>query len=250
MTEKQQGAHPMPHTFQSFWSGPPLSLYERLCLKSFLDHGHRFALYSFDASIAVPDGVELRDARDILDPSEYFVYRNGFGKGSPAAFANLFRYELLSRLGGWWVDADVVCLSPDIPLVKMFYAKQHDGQFNNAVLHFPPWHPVMLRCLAETRRIGRNVVWGQTGPALLTAVMGQICAGREIAPTRLAYPVPVGNALAVLRPERTQWVMELTRPSWFLHLWNEVLKARHVDKNSRPPAGSFLESLFVRHGFG
>lgn len=240
----------MPHLFQSFWSGPPLSLYEQLCLKSFIDHGHRFVLYSFDTSMAVPQGVVVRDASEILDPGEFFVYKNGFGKGSPAAFANLFRYELLSRLGGWWVDTDVVCLSSDIPAVQVFYAKQHDGQFNNAVLRFPQWHPVMLRCLAEARRIGQNVIWGQTGPALLTTVVQQICVGREVAATRLAYPVPVGNALAILRPERKAWVEEMTQPAWFLHLWNEVLKAYQVDKNRLPPPGSYLESLFVRHGMG
>lgn len=240
----------MSHLFQSFWSGPPLSLYEQLCLKSFVDHGHRFVLYSFDAEMLVPEGIELRDARDILDPGEFFVYKNGFGKGSPAAFANLFRYELLSRLGGWWVDTDVVCLSGDIPPVKVFYAKQHDGQFNNAVLCFPPWHPVMLRCLAEARRIGQNVIWGQTGPALLTTVLQQICAGREIAPMQLAYPVPVQGARSVLRPEKTELVVQITKPSWFLHLWNEALKRWGVDKNRKPPEGSYLESLFIRHDIG
>lgn len=239
----------MPHLFQSFWSGPPLSLYERLCLKSFIDHGHRFVLYSFDPKLEAPAGVELRDAADILDPSEFFVYRgNGFGRGSPAAFANLFRYELLSRLGGWWVDTDMVCLSGNIPPVRAFYAKQHDGQFNNAALCFPPWHPVMLRCLAEARRMGQNLIWGQSGPALLTTVLEQILSGREIAPTWLAYPVPVQNAFAILRPERTEWVAELARPSWFLHLWNEALRSRGIDKNRTPPPGSFLHGLFIRHG--
>ncbi len=237
----------MSHLFQSFWSGPPLSLYERLCLKSFIDHGHRFVLYSYDMNLAVPEGVVVRNAAEILDPGEYFVYKDGFGKGSPAAFANLFRYELLSRLGGWWVDTDVVCLTPNIPQVRLFYARQHDGQFNNAALFFPPWHPIMLRCLAEARRIGQNVVWGQTGPALLSTVIQQINGGREVADMRLAYPIPVQNALAVLRPETAEVVTRMVSQSMFLHLWNEILKAHKVDKNRLPPAGSFLDALFIRH---
>lgn len=237
----------MSEVFQSFWSGPPLSLYERMCLTSFIEHGHKFILYTFDTTMDVPNGVELRNASIILHPDEFFVYKNGFGKGSPAAFANLFRYELLSQLGGWWVDTDVVCMSEKIPSINVFYAKQQDGQFNNAVLRFPPWHPVMLRCLAEARRIGQDVIWGQTGPALLTTVINQLCDGREVADMRLAYPISVHQSLALLRPKDTDAVAKLVRPAWFLHLWNEALKAQNVDKNQTPPVGSFLDGLFVRH---
>ena len=101
------------HLFQSFWAGPSLSPYEHLCLTSFIDRGHAFDLYTFDANLAVPAGVQLRDAATILDQSEYFVYENGPGRGSPSAFANLFRYKLLQDKGGWWVDTDVICLADE-----------------------------------------------------------------------------------------------------------------------------------------
>src|SRR5262249_54280435 len=40
-----------------------------------------------------------------------FVYQaEGFGKGSPSAFSNYFRYKLLAEKGGWWIDTDVVRL--------------------------------------------------------------------------------------------------------------------------------------------
>src|SRR4051794_2405253 len=94
------------HLFQSFWWGP-LSPYERLCLNSFIDRGHTFDLYTYDPNLAVPAGVQLLDAAAILDQSEFFVYDNEPGRGSPSAFANLFRYKLLRDKGGWWVDTDV-----------------------------------------------------------------------------------------------------------------------------------------------
>ena len=52
----------MGQLFQSFWWGEPLSPYEWLSLKSFIDFGHRFDLYSFDPHIAVPAQVRVRDA--------------------------------------------------------------------------------------------------------------------------------------------------------------------------------------------
>jgi len=105
----------MGQLFQSFWWGEPLSPYEWLSLKSFVDCGHDFDLYSFDPHIAVPAQVRVRDAAELAGRAEFFVYEQGFGKGSTAGFANLFRYILLAERGGWWVDTDVVCLSDAIP---------------------------------------------------------------------------------------------------------------------------------------
>jgi hypothetical protein len=42
----------------------------------------------------------VRDAAEILGPEAFFVYEEGPGKGSPAAFANQFRYKLLADRGG------------------------------------------------------------------------------------------------------------------------------------------------------
>lgn len=43
----------------------------------------------------MPATTIRRDAREILPESEVFTYASGFGKGSPSAFSNYFRYKLL-----------------------------------------------------------------------------------------------------------------------------------------------------------
>ena len=48
-------------------AGGPLSPYELLCLNSFVKCGHAFDLYAFDTNLAVPAGVQLRDARELLE---------------------------------------------------------------------------------------------------------------------------------------------------------------------------------------
>src|SRR5262245_66010756 len=101
----QDEACEMGQLFQSFWWGEPLSPYEWLSLKSFIDFGHRFDLYSFDPHMAVPAQVRVRDAAELAGRAELFVYEQGFGKGSTAGFANMFRYMMLPASGGMWVAA-------------------------------------------------------------------------------------------------------------------------------------------------
>ena len=96
-------------TIQGLWIGPELSVMEQLCISSFLAHGHEFHLYVYADVRNVPSGTVVRDGNDILHESFIFRYREN---GSLAGFANYFRYDLLLRRGGWWVDLDVVCLRP------------------------------------------------------------------------------------------------------------------------------------------
>src|SRR5262245_15998828 len=94
---------PLP-IVNALWIGQ-LSPLERLCLSSFFAQGHSVHLYTYDAIEKVPQGVTLRDAATVLPSSQVFRNRLGKGKGSLAAFSDLFRYKLLLDEGGWWVDA-------------------------------------------------------------------------------------------------------------------------------------------------
>lgn len=96
-----------PATMQSLWIGTRLSLLERLSIKSFLAHGHPYRLYTYDDVENIPDQVEVCDASEIIPRSKIFYVRNN---GTPAIFADWFRWELLSRTSGYWVDTDMVCL--------------------------------------------------------------------------------------------------------------------------------------------
>ena len=69
-------------------------------MRSFINHGHSFDLYTYDLKMTVPGGVRLKDASQILKKRDYFTYKTGPGKGSPSAFSNLFRYKLLYERGG------------------------------------------------------------------------------------------------------------------------------------------------------
>src|SRR5690349_14550149 len=94
------------------WIGDRFSTLERLCVASFLAHGHGVHLYAYGPVDGVPEGAQLRDAREILPAERIYTYASGFGQGSPSAFSNEFRYKLLRDRGGVWSDTDIACLRP------------------------------------------------------------------------------------------------------------------------------------------
>lgn len=65
-------------------------------------------VYTYDMELAnVPSGALLKDAHSILpnDTAEQ-PYKH------IQTFADLFRYELLKKFGGWWLDLDLPLLRP------------------------------------------------------------------------------------------------------------------------------------------
>jgi hypothetical protein len=241
------GAAATKHKFQSFWSGGALTPYEKFCLKSFIDCGHAFDLYTFDVGIDVPSGVRICDASELLGREELFVYEDGFGKGSPSAFSNLFRYKLLTEKGGWWVDTDVVCLCRDIPAFDEFFAHQEAHSIAAGILFFAPRHPLMARCLEEAKRLGRSVRWGETGPFLLTRVVKEFGCEHRARASSICYPVHYSLALDVMRPSKTGDLRERTASALFVHLWNAMFEHGGVQKTNLPPKGSILRQWIEQH---
>jgi hypothetical protein len=235
------------HTFQAFWWGESLSPYEVLCLKSFIAHGHKVHLYTFDSRLKVPRGVVICDASELMSRDRFFTHQSGQGKGSAAGFANLFRYRLLAEKGGWWIDTDVVCLSSQIPRVEQFFAYQENDLVNNAVLFFCPQHPAILRCYARSEKLGSAALWGDTGPRLLTSVLKELASIDHAYPAELCYPVHYSDALDMLRPSQAAAISERIKSSLFLHLWNEQLRRNGIRKECLPPRGSVLRQLTDRH---
>jgi hypothetical protein len=89
--------------FRSFWHGSPLSPYQLLCLRSFVDRGHTVEVFTHGRELSVPDWVQQRDAHEIFPTDHVLHYQSGFGAGSPSLHSNLFRYMMLQQLGGWWI---------------------------------------------------------------------------------------------------------------------------------------------------
>ena len=99
-------------TMQSLWIGRRLSVMGQLSVRSFLDHGYDFHLYTYQEVENIPQGNTVHQGEEILPADEIFCYRRGHGKGSYSAFSNCFRYKLLLERGGWWTDLDSIGMRP------------------------------------------------------------------------------------------------------------------------------------------
>ena len=246
---------PLPDCM-TLWIGDRLGPVERACLRSVVGQGHRLALYCYARPAGVPEGVEVRDAAEILPQSTVFRHRSG----SFALFADWFRYELLLRGLGTWVDTDVYLLAPLEGEREHLFGEQQAGLINNAVLRLPPRSPILPQLLKPFRngaapaglplrsRLKRlvpgraelaDLPWGSTGPHALTALTRRFSIASEALPPDILYPVPWQRAEWIRDPS-LQLSDMVTGRTVAVHLWNERIRGF---KNQPAPEGSFLHRL-------
>ena len=115
-------------TVQSLWIGDSLSELEALCIRSFIFHGHPFHLYTYGNVDNIPQGTVVRDASEIIPEDQIYRVRD-----SLAIFSDQFRWELLSRQGGCWVDMDMICLRPFEFENEIVFGLQGEGQVATGV---------------------------------------------------------------------------------------------------------------------
>lgn len=235
----------MSSSVQSFWYGSELTTVEWLCLSSFVSRGVEFELYTYDDSLEVPSGVTVRDAGEIYDEGEVFTYQKGPGKGSVAAFANMFRYKLLHERGGWWVDMDVLYTGHSFPEASLFLGKENESEVCNAIMRVEAGSPIVRECLETAEELRADVSWGEAGPTLLTDVIRRQGATDHTFPAGYAYPLSCEEAPSVYDPSETEALqsrIDCTEAP-FLHLWNEILRRTGIQKTIAPPAGSYLDMI-------
>src|SRR5262245_10427352 len=77
------------------WHGPNLTILHWACLRSFIEFGHTFRLYTY-RQLHVPTGVILMNAAEIIAENEVFYFNNP-ANGAPdlGPFSDLFRFKLL-----------------------------------------------------------------------------------------------------------------------------------------------------------
>jgi len=124
---------------QSLWIGDPLSNLEKLCVQSFLDHGHAFHLYVYDDVQGIPAGVTVKDANEIIPSSKIFYTRKKY----VAPFSDWFRYALIAKRGGVWVDMDTICIKPFDFEEEIVFGYTELLRASIGILKFPKNHFLM-----------------------------------------------------------------------------------------------------------
>jgi len=235
---------------QMLWIGPRFSTLERLSVTSFLANGHPVHLYAYAPIEGVPPGTTLLDAREIYPESAIYTYPEGWGQGSPAAFANQFRYRVLFDRGGAWSDTDMVCLRPFHFLAQMPLAiasqrmpptadEPQPARFNPCFLRAEAGHPAIGECLqACLAHEPADLKWGMTGPDLTTEVfMRRGLMGSALLPD-VVCPVDFWRVSELCAKPFVPHAM-----SHAVHLWNEMWRFAKLDKDAAYPPQSGYEAL-------
>ena len=140
---------------QALWVGNSLSPIEQLSIKSFLALGHPYHLYTYEDIANVPEGTTIKDANKIISFSKFFLCPHR--KYTP--FSDWFRWELLNKQGGYWMDTDMIALKPVIFDEEFIISFQNQITLNVAFLKFPANH-FMSRAMARRCSHPKKVIRG------------------------------------------------------------------------------------------
>lgn len=259
----------MTGTLASFWTGSPLGTIEYISALSFLETGHSLVLYVIGDVGNIPPGIEVRDAREILDTGKVLTYRK---TGSAALYANLFRYALFTKTDLTWVDLDIVALRPIDTGAPYIFGYERSDTLNNAVLKlpkdsaalqellkfksntrgYPPTVQGFRRFKYMVKSLGfgihiRDWPWGATGPRALTHFAKESGEIRHAQNMNVFYPIPFRDAWRFAKPDELNFESfpEETR---LVHLWGKDLRTILRDKyNSQVPPGSFIDIARKRY---
>ncbi len=254
---------------KTLWVGGKLSPMEHLALASFVACGHRMELFTYEDVQNVPSGVVIRDGNDILNESLIFRYTKG---NSVACFTDWFRYEMLYKEGGIWVDTDVICIKPIDFSFELFFGKEDWNVYNGAILGAIPEQKI-IRFLGDQaaspndflpydtfrdkrRKLKRkylqgnkqgNIKWGETGPDGLTKAVKYMGLENHALPHTYFYPIHSKCWYSIF--DETFSSFETHFPDTYaIHLWNEMMKRKPgFDKNGSFPENSLIEQLKRRY---
>lgn len=248
---------------QSLWVGGELSLVEQLSISSFIKNNHEFHLYTYGEVKGIPEGTIVKDGNNIIPEKDIFTYCGG----SYAGFADWFRWELLYKKGGFWVDTDMICLKPFDFDADLIFGSESIDLVCPAVLGFPPKHEIskFLKDNCEnpnaylpydrtkTRRkkwkrrmLGKgreDMEWGETGgPEGFTKALDYFKVRDKAKPFVFFFPVHFSNWHTVY-DDTFKNGMDFFADTYAIHLWNEMTRRESFDKNATFPKDSLIEQL-------
>ena len=236
----------MNDRIQTLWVGDRLSPLEQIALRSFLAHGHQVDLYAYSEIAGVPAGVTVRDGNEILPAAKIFKYRD---HDSYSGFSNYFRYKLLLERGGYWVDADVVCLRPfDFAAEHVFATEPRPSPpepqpwgMVSCVLKAPIGSPAMAyaweSCLAKDPA---KLVWNETGSWLMKRCVDSLGLQEFVVAPEVFCPLAPWLWRRFLEPDAE---LGITERSYSIHGWNEMWRREGGDKYAQPDPRSFYHRL-------
>jgi hypothetical protein len=258
----------MLERLNSLWVGDELGYIERLSIVSAMASGHPYTIYSYapEKLRGVPNGAEVRNAREVMSDETLLRF---FNPHWAALGTDFFRYALLAKGLGYWVDLDMYFLRPFDFDQEYVFGWEHESSINGAVLRIPP-QSNMLRDLLELpktnwrppffgprrtllyywARLSKGDVhpedhpWGTFGPAMITYLAKRHGVAKQAQQRTVFYPVRYQDAGMFSGPPKA--VEKILSPQTrAVHLWHSKF-----DEAAKlfPPSGSYLEEACRKYG--
>lgn len=247
----------------SLWISGPLSVLDQICLLSFKAQGHDVTLFHYFDLEGVPDGIEVRDAREIYPNDEILIHKSG----SPAMHADIFRLHLMKKTDMIWADTDQYCLRPFVAddagyvlgreseklIVNSALRMPSDALMLDYALDFvadehpiPPWAlPKRKRELKAAHDAGEPVhvsqmVFTTFGPFLLRHCLNKFGLMDRVSGADRFIPLPALQHRYAVKAKFYDTIMQdmLTEASDGVHLWGSNLRSRGWLERIEP--GSFI----------
>ncbi len=237
-------------TANFFWHGSELSIYEKACLRSFLNYGFKVVVYSFER-IKLPYNIIYKDANKILKKSEIKKFIHDGKRGCLAAYSDKFRILLQKKNLGWWFDFDIICLKNSKSFNKLEKNKKiiigYETKYkvNNAVLKINNLN-FSDEILKEINKIGYKFRWGEIGPILLNNFLKKKNFKSEILNEKFFYPINYKKIEILFNPKKIKDAIRLTKHSYTVHLYNQIINRIGLPKNILPPKNSYLYNLMIK----
>ena len=230
--------------FATFWEGG-FSPMEIACIASYRRHGYDIVIYSYTPLEGLPVGMSSEDA-SLIAPREAMKKFIFAGKPNLSHFSDYFRYLLFKKTDRIWVDADMLLLRPfDQALPQTLLAREWQPSICGAVMRIDRNDGHLDRLISATEAAaGKELLWGETGPLLLTREFGKAALLNQAFGAERFYAIDHDDFWKVFLPEYAAECRQRTAKSWGAHLWNNIVDALGYWKDVAPPKHSFLADSF------
>ncbi|MCA0044525.1 hypothetical protein [Celeribacter litoreus] len=255
----------------ALWMEGPLSFLEQLCLKSFVDAGHKVVLYHYGPVERVPEGIEMGDANEFLPQTNFLQHER---TGSPALHSDLFRYKMLEKSENTiWADTDAYCMRPFETDTGHYYGWESEKHINGGVLGLPKDSDALKALLdftsdefaipsyygedyanelTEKKKAGEPVhaseqPWGVWGPHAVTHFLHETGEDKYAFPQEVLYPFTFKDRRLMLKRD-FDVSPYVTDKTCSVHLYGRRMRMRLLEKEGGAPhPKSFLAGLLRKH---
>ncbi|WP_131197027.1 hypothetical protein [Lichenihabitans psoromatis] len=124
-------------------------------------------------------------------------------------------------------------------------AKERADSICGAIMRLDKSNPKLGQLISATEAfMDHDLVWGATGPKLLSKVFGRSEVFGLAAETNVFFPIAHDDFWKVFLPEYRNECEAACANADTAHLWNNIVDRLGVWKKIAPPKGSYLSARF------